>query len=121
MLRRSVSNPIGTAVYCDTPSLLTTPPSRTTPSAVSSDCSVPTHSTTAWVPSPPASTAESPTAPSPTTVTDLPGPTRDVTTPWWPVQNTSDNVSSDGSSAESSPTGSFTSVPCACGTRTASP
>jgi hypothetical protein len=38
MLRISVWNPIGTSVYCDIPSLLTTPPLRTTPSAVSSDC-----------------------------------------------------------------------------------
>ncbi len=45
MLRNMVSNPIGTWVYCDTPSRLTTPPSRTTPNAVASDCSVPTHST----------------------------------------------------------------------------
>jgi hypothetical protein len=36
-----------------------------------------------------------------------------VTTPWWPVQNTSDSVNSDGINAESSATGSLTSVPCA--------
>ncbi len=55
------------------------------------------------------------------TVTDGPGWTRAVTAPWWPVENTSDSVSSDGISAESSATGSLTSVPWACGTRTASP
>ena len=68
-----------------------------------------------------ASTAHSPTAPSPMTVTDVRGRTRAVTAPWWPVQNTSDSVSSEGISAESSATGSLTSVPWACGTRTASP
>ena len=36
------------------------------------------------------------------TVTVCAGPTPAVTAPWWPVQNTSDRVSSDGSSAESS-------------------
>ena len=48
-----------------------------------------------------ASTAHSPTAPSPITVTVVRGPTPAVTAPWCPVQNTSDRVSSDGSSAES--------------------
>ena len=67
-----------------------------------------------------ASTADSPTAPSPITVTVDPRETPAVTAAWWPVQNTSDRVSSEGSSAESSPTGSFTSVPWACGTRIAS-
>ena len=68
-----------------------------------------------------ASTAHSPTAPSPITVTVVRGPTPAFTAQWCPVENTSDKVSSDGSSAESSPTGSFTSVPWASGTRTASP
>ena len=68
-----------------------------------------------------ASTAHSPTAPSPTTATLTPGPACAVTAAWWPVQNTSVSVISDGSSAESAATGSFTSVPEACGTRTASP
>ena len=68
-----------------------------------------------------ASTAHSPTAPSPITVTVVRGFTPAVTAQWWPVGNTSDRDSSAGSSAESSPTGSLTSVPCACGTRTASP
>ena len=68
-----------------------------------------------------ASTADSPTAPSPITVTVVRGLTPAVTAQWCPVGNTSDRDSSDGSSAESSPTGSFTSVPWACGTRTASP
>ena len=40
---------------------------------------------------------------------------------WWPVPITSVSVSSDGISASSAPTGSTTSVPSACGTRTASP
>ena len=68
-----------------------------------------------------ARTAHSPTAPSPITVTVVRGFTPAVTAQWCPVGNTSDSDSSDGSSAESSPTGSVTSVPCACGTRTASP
>ena len=58
-----------------------------------------------------ARTADSPTAPSPITVTAVRGPTLAVRQAWWPTQNTSDSVSSDASSAESSPTGSFTSVP----------
>ena len=68
-----------------------------------------------------ASTPHSPTAPSPITVTVWPGRTPAVTAPWWPVQYTSDSVSSDGISAESGATGSLTSVPWASGTRTASP
>jgi hypothetical protein len=36
------------------------------------------------------------------------------------VIRTSDSVSSEGSSAESAPTGALTRVPSACGTRTAS-
>ena len=55
------------------------------------------------------------------TVTVWPARTPAVTAPWWPVQNTSDSVSSDGMSAESGATGSLTSVPWASGTRTASP
>ena len=55
------------------------------------------------------------------TVTVVRGLTPAVTAAWCPVQNTSDRVSSDGSSASSSPAGSLTSVPWACGTRTASP
>ena len=58
-----------------------------------------------------ASTAHSPTAPSPITVTVVRGFAPAVTAQWWPVGNTSDRDSSDGSNAESSPTGSFTSVP----------
>ena len=66
-------------------------------------------------------TAHRPTAPSPMTVTVVLRPTPAVTAQWWPVGNTSESVSSPGSSAESSPTGTLTRVPCACGTRTASP
>jgi hypothetical protein len=66
-------------------------------------------------------TPQRPTAPSPTTATESPGPTLAATAAWWPVPITSDSVSSDGMSASSSPTGSATSVPSACGTRTASP
>ncbi len=40
---------------------------------------------------------------------------------WWPVQNTSVNISREGSSAASSSIGSLTRVPWAWGTRTASP
>jgi hypothetical protein len=49
-----------------------------------------------------AGTADSPTAPSPITVADVRGPTPAFTAQWWPVHNTSDKVSSDGSSGESS-------------------
>ena len=52
---------------------------------------------------------------------DLAGPHRAATAAWWPVAMTSESVSSDGISASSWPTGSATSVPSACGTRTASP
>ena len=41
-----------------------------------------------------ASTPHSPTAPSPITVTVWPGWTPAVIAPWWPVQYTSDRVSS---------------------------
>ena len=62
----------------------------------------------------------SPTAPSPITVTVVRAfdARRDggVVT----GDETSDSVSSEGSSAESSPTGALTRVPSACGTRTAS-
>src|SRR5436190_17057148 len=66
-------------------------------------------------------TPQRPTAPSPTTATDLPGPTFAACAAWCPVAITSESVSSDGISASSSPTGRTTSVPSACGTRTASP
>ncbi len=66
-------------------------------------------------------TPQRPTAPSPMTATVFPGATFATTAAWWPVPITSDSVSSDGISASSSPTGSTTSVPSACGTRTASP
>ena len=66
-------------------------------------------------------TPHRPTAPSPTTATVLPGPTCAASAAWWPVPITSVSVSSDGISASSAPTGSTTSVPSACGTRTASP
>jgi hypothetical protein len=75
------------SVYWGTPTRLTTPPSRTMPNAVSSACLVPTHSSTVWVP-------------SPSTVTDVRGPTPAFTAQWWPVQNTSDRVSSEGSIAD---------------------
>ena len=60
-----------------------------------------------------ARTADSLTAPSPSTVTVVRGPTPARTAQRWPVQNTSDKVSSDANRAESSPTGSRTSVPWA--------
>src|SRR2546430_11458361 len=66
-------------------------------------------------------TPHKPTAPSPTTATAFPGPTSAATAAWWPVPITSESVSSDGISSSSAPTGSTTSVPSACGTRTASP
>src|SRR5260370_1397262 len=55
MLRMIMPNPIGPSVYCGTPTRLITPPSRTAPNAVWSASSVPTHSSTACVPSPPVS------------------------------------------------------------------
>ena len=66
-------------------------------------------------------TPHRPTAPSPTTATSLPGATLAARAAWWPVPITSESVSSDGISASSSSTGRTTSVPSACGTRTASP
>ena len=54
------------------------------------------------------------------TVTVVAGLTRPRKAAWYPVPSTSDRVSSAGSSGESSPTGTATSVPSANGTRTAS-
>ena len=45
-----------------------------------------------------ARTADRPTAPSPATVTEVPAWTRALNAAWCPVRNTSDRVSSDGSS-----------------------
>ena len=67
-------------------------------------------------------TPHRPTAPSPTTAAVLPGAdARRERRRGGPLPITSESVSSDGISASSSPTGSTTSVPSACGTRTASP
>lgn len=66
------------------------------------------------------STAIRPTAPSPITVAVVRSLTPAATATWCPVPSTSDSVSSDGSSAEFSPTGSGTRVPWAWGTRMAS-
>ena len=66
-------------------------------------------------------TPHRPTAPSPMIATVLPGPTSAESAAWWPVDITSESVSSDGISASSWSTGSGTRVPSACGTRTASP
>src|SRR5262245_29563060 len=65
-------------------------------------------------------TPHRPTAPSPTTATVLLGPAFAATAAWWPVPITSVSVSDEDISTSSSATGSTTSVPSACGTRTAS-
>lgn len=68
------------------------------------------------------STASSPTAPSPTTATVPPGRTSAQTAAWWPVDMTSERVSSEASIASEWPEpGTGTSAPSASGTRTASP
>ena len=69
-----------------------------------------------------ASTADSPTAPSPTTATTSPAVTPALTAAWWPVDITSDSVSSERrvSSVWPDP-GTGTRVLPASGTRTASP
>src|SRR6185312_5975952 len=147
--RNTVSNPSGPSVYCGTPMRLIAPPARAIFTAVSMDGSVPTHSSTACVPSPRVSsrTRSTPSSPRAATTSVAPNsrprsvrsvclPIRMIcsapsrlaastphspTAPWWPVQYTSDRVRSDGISAESGATGSLTSVPWASGTRTASP
>ena len=52
MLRMNSGNPSGTSENCGAPTRLITPPSRTTPIAISIADLRPTASSTAWVPSP---------------------------------------------------------------------
>src|SRR5260370_4516541 len=49
---------MGTSSYWGAPTRLTVPPSRTTPNDVSIASLRPTHSSTAWVPSPPVSSRD---------------------------------------------------------------